>query len=105
MWSVHTANDIEAKGVPTVVLSTTAFASMGRQTAVQMGLPGLPILAAPHPFEWLSDKEIQEAATSLLPAIVDALTQPAEKVEEQYRDSWIEPPAGLVLSCGIPLPH
>ncbi len=40
---------LEAAGVPTVVVTTTAFAPLTGQVADSLGLPGLRILTVPHP--------------------------------------------------------
>ena len=91
----------EDAGVPAVVVSTKAFASMGRHTARALGRPGLPILAGPHPFDCLSEGEVDQAAESLTNEVVSALTGSAEHIDLQYRDSWLQPPENLPIACDL----
>ncbi|MBI2867534.1 MAG: hypothetical protein HYX97_04280 [Chloroflexi bacterium] len=102
VWGAHTGVRLERWGVPAAVVSTTGFADMGRDTAESLGLEGLCILAAPHPFDTLTPAGVSAAAEALLPEIERVLTAPAEELAKEYRSKSFPQPEEGVLACSLP---
>lgn len=100
MWSVHTGAELESKGVPTAVLASEEFAAMGEATARQHGYDGMPLIAVPQRFVWLSPAQLREAAEAVIDEIVRALTLPAEKLMAEYRDRR-HSSEGVIPACDI----
>lgn len=101
MWSVHTGVELEKRGVPTAVICSTAFAHLGRSTAASMGLEGLPIAPAPHPFDSLPRPAVERAAEEVADEIVHILNAPAQELEREYAKTWTEPPQDVVAACSL----
>ena len=50
-----------------------------------MGMPYLPIVVVPHPVADLKPEEVRALAEQALPGILYCLTQPREKLMEEFR--------------------
>ena len=73
---------------------------MGEVTARQHGYDGMPLIAVPQRFVWLSPAQLQEAAAAAIDEVVRALTLPAEKLMAEYRDRW-HSSGGVIPACDI----
>ena len=84
MRSIRTGVEMETLGVPTAVICTSAFMKMGRDTAVSLGLDGMPIVSVPHPFDPLTPEQVEKAAKDIVDEIVHILTTPPGELKEEY---------------------
>ncbi len=100
MWSVHTGVALESKGVPTAVLVSEEFAAMAESTARQHGYDGMPLIAVPQRFVWLSPAQLHEAAEAASGEVVRSLTLPADELMAEYRDRW-RSSEGIIPVCDI----
>lgn len=66
---------LEALGVPTVTICSTAFARAARQQAAGRGMASLPIVEVQHPMHSAPPSAVVERAKSAVQSVVDALTQ------------------------------
>lgn len=74
--TAQTARDavsFEARGVPTVLVTTTAFESLARYQAQYSGASRVRMLVLPHPFDTLRPEEVVEQAKSSIDQIVALL--------------------------------
>ncbi len=88
MWSVHTSANMEKAGIPTATIATDGMAAMGQQTGKELGFDYLPIVTIPHPSDRLTESQVQKAAESIVDEIVYILTEPAKKIEKEYRNKY-----------------
>ena len=88
MWSVHTSVALEKRYIPTATIATDGMAAMGQQAAGELGFESLPIVAIPHPSDLLTEDELQEVAEKIVDEIVYVLTEPAEKLEKEYKNKY-----------------
>ena len=84
MRSIRTGVEMETLGVPTAVICTSAFMKMGRDTALSLGLAGMPIVSVPHPFDPLTPEQVEKAAGDVVDEIVHILTTPPGELKEEY---------------------
>ena len=73
-WSVHDSEYLEARGVPTSTLITSAFLNHARRAAKNLHIDALPLLVPPHPLYDLAPDELRELARICYPLIVEQLT-------------------------------
>ena len=64
---------LEAAGVPTVVVATTAFAALAHQTADAYGLPGARIAVVAHPLGGITDAEVTSRADDAVETVLGLL--------------------------------
>ena len=57
----------------------------------------IPIAVIPHPLAGNKPDVVQEKAAAIVDEILDILTQPAEKLAEEYRGRFLKP-AGKKIS-------
>jgi hypothetical protein len=57
---------LEKEGVPTVVVGTDEFLSLGKLEARSRGLPDLPFALTRHPLGGLKEPEVVEKAAGLV---------------------------------------
>jgi len=67
--------DLEAQGVPTATVISTAFSRAARVQASGRGLPDLPIVEIPHPMHTATADEVTERAANAVKALEKALTE------------------------------
>ena len=72
-------------------MCTDEFFALAKAEANGWGLPGLPILAVPHPLAKRTDEECGEFAADLIGEVVDALTQDARRLETVHRQRLVPP--------------
>ena len=66
--------EIEKRGIPTVTVCTTEFASLGRQEATALGIVDLALSVVPHPLGGIQPSQVQAKATLAMDDIVKRLT-------------------------------
>jgi hypothetical protein len=73
---VHDLVDYEARGIPSVMVATTEFASASERQASALGMPDVARRAVyvPHPIQDASDEEMREKARAAFDAILAAIT-------------------------------
>ena len=64
---------LEAAGVPTVVVATTAFAALAHQTADAYGLPGARVAVVAHPLGGITDAEVTSRADDAVETVLGLL--------------------------------
>ena len=69
--SVADAVEIERRGIPTVTVFSTAFASAARKQASGRGMADLPLVRIPHPMHTAQ----RDAVTARADAVIDALAE------------------------------
>jgi hypothetical protein len=86
---------LEALGIPTVTVCSSAFSPAARNQAAGRGLRALPIVEIPHPMHTAPQELVRERAESVVPALVAALTQrDAKPAEPPTRAADKTPRAG-----------
>jgi hypothetical protein len=71
---MHDAVELEARGVRTVVIHTTAFLDAARAHALTYGRPDFAgSVAVRHPIAALSREDVSARADEVIPAIIAAL--------------------------------
>lgn len=85
MRSVRDAYDLEARGVPAVVITSGSFLKKARQLARSLGLPEPAINALPPEIApWVDDTsaapQIEKAVEAIMPSIVRSVAPQAEEV-------------------------
>ena len=73
---------LEALGIPTVTVCSSAFSSAARNQAAGRGLRALPIVEIPHPMHTAPQEMVLERAESVVPALVAALIRRDAKQAE-----------------------
>jgi hypothetical protein len=76
--SVADAVEIERRGVPTVTVFSTAFASAARKQAAGRGMADLPLARIPHPMHMASRTVVAERADAVIDTLVERLTRHGE---------------------------
>lgn len=54
-------------------------------------MPGIPIAVIPHPLAGNKADEVERKATAVADEVIAILTQPAEKLAEEYRGQFLKP--------------
>lgn len=84
---------LEKAGFPTVaVVSTPGFTVSAKKTAVQFGMPNIPIVDYPWPghIGGLSEDKVRELTDKIINGVIDGLTRPpaeGEKVAEKLPEN------------------
>jgi len=65
--------ELERRGVPTVSVFTTVFASLARSEAEVLGLKDFRLVTVRHPMETMSQEEISEAVNNIVDEVVRGL--------------------------------
>ena len=73
---MHDLVDYEARGIPTVMVASSAFVQPAQHQAVALGMPEIAQRAVyvPHPIQDATDEEMCQKARDALDKIVAALT-------------------------------
>lgn len=74
--------------MPTVVVSSDEFGPLGRAEAQALGLPGLPLVAVPHPLADNRSDLVEAKAAGVVDEVVAALTGDASEVAAAHRDRF-----------------
>lgn len=72
--SVAEAVEIERRGIPTVTVFSTAFASAARRQAADRGMPDLPLACIPHPMHTAPHDAVTERADAVTDTLAERLT-------------------------------
>ncbi|MEQ8194326.1 MAG: hypothetical protein RIB59_07535 [Rhodospirillales bacterium] len=75
--TVADAVTLEAKGIPTATVFSTAFSGAARQQAVGRGLAHLPLVEIPHPMHTATQDAILERADAVVEQIAKTLSDSA----------------------------
>ncbi|MGH8664077.1 MAG: UGSC family (seleno)protein, partial [Burkholderiales bacterium] len=79
---------LEALGIPTVTLCSSAFSHAARSQAAGHGLAALPIVEIPHPMHTAPKGAVMERAESAVPHLAAALTQRSASQLPQTKPSF-----------------
>jgi hypothetical protein len=80
--SVADAVEIERRGIPSVTVFSTAFASAARKQAAGRGMAELPLVRIPHPMHTAQRGVVAERADAVVNALVERLTSDAKESVE-----------------------
>jgi hypothetical protein len=80
--SVADAVEIERRGVPTVTVFSTAFASAALKQASGRGMANLPLARIPHPMHTAPRDLVTERADAVVDSLVERLTKHADAMVE-----------------------
>jgi hypothetical protein len=87
--SVADAVEIERRGIPSVTVFSTAFASAARKQAAGRGMAELPLVRIPHPMHTAQRSVVAERADAVIGALVERLTSEVkEAVEPEASDRF-----------------
>jgi hypothetical protein len=75
--------EFEKKGVLSVTICTSGFASLIKATAQSKGFPHLAILAVPHPIAGIPADEVRKKADDAFEDMVSIFITPSEKPPEK----------------------
>jgi hypothetical protein len=84
---------LEKRGIPTAVICSDEFAPLGRAESRTLGMGGLPIAVIPHPLAGNKPDEVKKKAAAIADEVIAILTQPAEKLAQEYRGRFLRPKA------------
>ncbi|HXG19993.1 MAG TPA: hypothetical protein VNN62_13090 [Methylomirabilota bacterium] len=56
-----------------------------------LGMPGVPIAVIPHPLAGNKPDEVQRKAEAIVEEVLAILTQPAEKLAQDYSGRFLRP--------------
>jgi len=80
--SVADAVEIERRGIPSVTVFSTAFASAARKQAAGRGMAELPLVRIPHPMHTAQHSVVAERADAVIGALVERLTSEVKEAAE-----------------------
>ena len=66
---------LEKAGIPAVPIVTDAFESTAKEMAALWGVPDFRFVMMPHPLGSLTPATLSQRVDSLIPAVLDLLTQ------------------------------
>lgn len=90
-WTVYDSVEFEKNhGIPTATVESTEFLKLAQAEARAQGLPGLPLIEIPHPMGSVSVAIVRDRARIAVSAIVHVLTTPAETLDEQFMDKFLD---------------
>ena len=102
MRSVRTGVEMEKLGVPTAVICTSAFLKMGKDTALSLGLDGMPLVSVPHPFDPLTSEQVERVAEQIFDELVHVLTTPPGELKEEYLARLADVTDQEIALCTVP---
>jgi hypothetical protein len=82
---------LEKRGIPTAVICSDEFAPLGRAESRTLGMGGIPIAVIPHPLAGNQPDEVKKKAAAVAEEVISILTQPAEKLAQEYRSRFLRP--------------
>jgi len=82
---------LEKRGIPTAVICSDEFAPLGRAESRTLGMGGIPIAVIPHPLAGNRPDEVKKKAAAVAEEVISILTQPAEKLVQEYRSRFLKP--------------
>lgn len=82
MWCIHNAMEFEKRGVLSVTVCTSGFASLLKRTGEAKGFPHLAIVTVSHPIGGVGLPEVKKKADGAIKDIIEILTNPSRKLSE-----------------------
>ena len=78
---MHDLAELEAQGVPAVMVASSEFVEAARRQSEALGMPGIAERAVyiPHPIQDATDDEIRGKARDAFDAILNAITEEENK--------------------------
>ncbi len=76
--------------MPTAVICSDEFAPLGRAESCTLGMSGVPIVVIPHPLAGNMPEDVRRKAEAIADEVAAILTQPAEKLAQQYRGRFLK---------------
>jgi len=73
------------------VICSDEFAPLGRAESRTLGMGGIPIAVIPHPLAGNRPDEVKKKAAAVAEEVINILTQPAEKLVQEYRSRFLKP--------------
>lgn len=90
-WTVYDSVGFEKNhGIPTATVESTEFLKLAQAEARTQGLPGLPLIEIPHPVGSVSEAIVRDRARDAVTEIVRVLTTPAEALDAEYTDKFLD---------------
>lgn len=80
--SVADAVEIERRGIPTVTVLSTAFATAGRKQAAGRGMADLALAGIPHPMHTAKRDVVAERADAVIDTLAERLTHHSDNAAE-----------------------
>ena len=75
--------------MPTALVCTDEFGPLARAESAVLGMPGLPLVAIPHPLAGNPGALVGAKARAVAAEIEDVLTAPADRLAARYRDRFL----------------
>ena len=73
--SLHDTVELEKIGVPTIIVTTTSYSGLAKMEAKAKGLPGVEVLAVPHPLgAGQLPEQVKKKAQDAMEALVKMMT-------------------------------
>ena len=82
MWCIHNAMEFEKRGVFTVTVCTSGFASLLKRTGEAKGFPHLAIVTVSHPIGSVDLSEVKKKADGAIKDMIEILTNPSGRLSE-----------------------
>ena len=73
------------------MICSDEFAPLGRAESRTLGMGGIPIAVIPHPLASNRPDEVKKKAAAVAEEVINILTQPAEKLVQEYRSRFLKP--------------
>ncbi len=73
------------------MICSDEFAPLGRAESRTLGMGGIPIAVIPHPLAGNRPDEVKKKAAAVAEEVINILTQPAEKLVQEYRSRFLKP--------------
>ena len=73
------------------MICSDEFAPLGRAESRTLGMGGIPIAVIPHPVAGNKPDEVKRKAAAIADEVLYILTQPAEKLTQEYRGRFLKP--------------
>ena len=83
------------------MICSDEFAPLGRAESQNLGMGGVPIAVIPHPLAGNKPDVVARKAAAVADEVIAILTQPAEKLAEEYRGKFLKP-VGKQMGRKIP---
>lgn len=64
---------------------------MGRAESRNLGMGSVPIAVIPHPLAGNKPDEVKQKAEAIAEEVIAILTQPADKLAQEYRERFLKP--------------
>jgi hypothetical protein len=93
---VRDAVALEALGIPTVTVISTAFAPLAQVVSEGIGQMSLPIIVVPHPLGDRDEGVIRKYGEDIAEQCVRVLTTPVEVLEREFKEKQYPLPAAVM---------